>query len=433
METETPEWGPVKRMLFRFVFAYFLLYLFPFPLNVIPYVSAVAEPFEKLWDFLVTWVGLSVFGVEITVLPNGSGDTTWNYVQVFCCLVLALAAAGVWTVLDRKRPQSDRVNHGVNNERLHEGLRIYLRFALGLAMISYGAAKVFKAQFAGPTLDRLLQPFGESSPMGLLWTFMAASESYNVFTGLGEMLGGLLLTARRTTLLGALVCIAVMSNVVMLNFSYDVPVKLYSSHLLAMALFLTLPDLRRLVDFFVLDRGAKPAGVRPLFQRHGLHRGTLVLRTVLVAGFSVMALFGTWQATKTRGSRAPKAPFYGIWNVEEFESDGQIRPPLITDAGRWRRVVFDRPETLGVLSMSDSRERFVMALDPVKKTMALSKRDDPKWKAILSYEQPSPGNLTLAGRVDGRKVRARLRRTDESGFLLLNRGFHWINEYPFNR
>jgi hypothetical protein len=424
METETPRWGPVKRMLFRLAFVYFLLYLLPFPLNVIPYVSAIERPWEAGWNALVTWVGRLVFGVEITVLPNGSGDTTWNYVQVFCCLVLALAAAGVWTVLDRRR---------LNYEQLHAGLRVYVRFALAVAMITYGAVKVFKAQFAGPTLDRLLQPFGEASPMGLLWTFMAASESYNVFTGLGEMAGGLLLTARRTTLLGALVCIGVMSNVVMLNFSYDVPVKLYSSHLLAMAVFLVLPDLRRLVDFFVLDRPVKPAGARPLFQRRALHLGSLALRTVFIAGFAVMSLFGAWQATKTRGSRAPKAPFYGIWNVEELEVDGQVRPPLITDGERWRRVVFDRPGTLAVLSMTDSRERLLMDLDAVKKTMTLSKADDPAWKAILSYEQPGPVDLSLAGTVNGRKVRARLRRTDESRFLLLNRGFHWINEYPFSR
>ncbi len=69
-------------------------------------------------------------------------------------------------------------------------------------MINYGAVKVIKAQFPNPTLDRLLQPFGDASPMGLLWTFMGASESYNIFTGAGELIGGLLLTTRRTTLLG---------------------------------------------------------------------------------------------------------------------------------------------------------------------------------------------------------------------------------------
>jgi hypothetical protein len=53
---------------------------------------------------------------------------------------------------------------------------------------------------------------------------------------------------------GALVSIGVMSPVVALNFCYDVPVKLYSSHLLAMKVFLILPDLRRLLNLFVFCR-----------------------------------------------------------------------------------------------------------------------------------------------------------------------------------
>lgn len=57
--------------------------------------------------------------------------------------------------------------------------------------------------------------------MGLLWNFIGASAAYTIFTGVAEVLGGLLLVARRTALLGALVCIGVMSNVVLLNFSYD--------------------------------------------------------------------------------------------------------------------------------------------------------------------------------------------------------------------
>ena len=65
--------------------------------------------------------------------------------------------------------------------------------------------------------------------------------------------------------------------------------------------------------------------------------------------------------------------------------------------------------------------------------MALTKRDDPAWKTSLSYHQPEPGLLALEGTLDGQKVRAKLRRADSPEFLLINRGFHWINEYPFNR
>ena len=183
------------------------------------------------------WVGRQVFHAEITVRPNGSGDTTYNYVQVYCYAVMAAAVAVAWTLLDRRR---------TDYTGLYRGLRVYVRFYLAAVMIMYGSAKVIKAQFPNPPLDRLLQPFGDASPMGLLWTFMGTSESYNIFTGAGELIGGLLLTARRTTLLGALVCFAVMSHVAALNFSYDVPVKLFSMHLLAISLFLMAPDLGRL-------------------------------------------------------------------------------------------------------------------------------------------------------------------------------------------
>src|SRR5262249_52265293 len=150
--------------------------------------------------------------------------------------------------------------------------------------------------FPGPGLDRLLQPFGDASPMGLLWTLMGASKLYNVFSGTAEMLGGLLLTLRRTTLLGALVSAAVLVNVVMLNFSYDVPVQLFSLHLLAMSLFLPLPDMRRLADLFLWNRPAPAARIEPLFGRRWLHRGTLGLRTVAIAAYVVWALHFSYQA-----------------------------------------------------------------------------------------------------------------------------------------
>src|SRR5262249_24545008 len=127
--------------------------------------------------------------------------------------------------------------------RLWELLRIYVRYALALILIGYGLAKVVKTQFQAPSGVRLLEPFGQSSPMGLLWTFMGFSTAYTFFAGASEVLGGVLLLWRRTTTLGAMVSAAVLFHIVMLNFCYDVPVKLYSAHLFLMAVLLLLPDL----------------------------------------------------------------------------------------------------------------------------------------------------------------------------------------------
>jgi hypothetical protein len=420
-----PRWGPAKRLAFRFVFSYLGLYLFPTFLSLLGYIpsgGALVSGYMGLWKAIVPWVGKRLFHVDITVFPNGSGDTTYNYVEVVCYAAVAALAALVWTLLDRRRP---------DYARLHEWLRVYVRFGLGMTMIEYGASKVIPTQFSSPSLGRLMQPFGNASPMGLLWTFMGASAAYTIFAGLSEMLGGLL--GRRTTLLGALVCMGVLINVVMLNFCYDVPVKLYSSHLLAMAFFLAAPDLRRLADLLVFNRRTEPAAVRPLFKRCWLHRGALVLRAVFLVGLAALALYETYGLYKQYGAAAPKSPLYGIWNVDSFETDGQVRPPLLTDESRWRRVLFDHADAIGIQRMDDSRQGYEMKLDPAKRTLALTRYDDPKWRSLFSYQQPEPGRLVMEGTFDGHKVRAALHHTDPRKLLLVKRGFHWINEYPLNR
>lgn len=416
-----PRWGLAKKILFRFAFAYLVLYNLPFPLEYIPYVG---QGYRMIWHTVVPMVGWMAFGADIEVFPNGSGDTTYDYVQVFCFLILALLATAIWSYLDRKRAQY---------ARLDDWLRVYVRFSLAATMITYGAMKVIPAQFMSPSLDRLLQPFGEASPMGLLWTFMGASAAYTIFAGASELLAGLLFISRRTTLLGALMTIGVMGNVVMLNFSYDVPVKLFSSHLLLMGVFLVLPDLRRLIDLLVLNRPVEPAVIRPLFQRKWLHRGALVLRTVFILGITVMMVRQSYQQRQEYGPAAAKPPLYGIWNVDEFVVDGVARPPLVTDEERWRRMVFDFPGMVAIMDMNNARQRFFLEIDTVKRRLEIKKRDDPKWKSTLSYRQLEPELLVMEGTFDGHKVRAKLRRQDESKFLLVSRGFRWINEYPFNR
>ena len=423
------QWSFAQRILFRLSFSYIVLFTFtylflynndlPRFLSYVPFAEVLAERTSDLSDFLVNRVGTAVFHADTSVPPNGSGDTTYNYVQVFCFLLAALIVTAIWTILDRKR---------ANYVRLHEWLRVAVRFALAFWMLEYGAVKVIPVQVARPSLDRLLQPFGDASPEGMFWTFMGVSMAYTIFSGLAEMVGGLLLVARRTTLLGSLVCIAVLTNVVLLNFCYDVPVKLFSAHLLGLAVFLVLPDLGRLANILVFNRRVEPVEIRPLFARKQLDRGALVLRSVFLFGAAAVLLLHAHEITQ---SRAPKSQLDGLWNVEDFVLDGQVRPPLLTDDTRWKRVVFDGPHTMAVLQ-GDTRERFHLELDSGSHALALTKRDDPAWKSALSYRRLDPQLLALEGTFEGQKIQARLRKAAEPRFRLVSRGFHWINEYPYS-
>jgi hypothetical protein len=417
-----PRWSLAKRVLFRLSFVYLLLYFLPWLLSLIPFARIVSQPVGDVWSGFVTSVGERVFGVHAVEEFTGSGDTTFEYVRLFCLLGIAAAATLVWSILDRRRPHYDR---------LYTWLRVYVRVSLATAMIVYGGMKAINSQFPALGLDRLVQPYGDGSPMRLLWNFMGFSQTYTMFSGIAELAGGLLLSFRRTALLGALVAIGVMTNVAMLNFCYDVPVKLFSSHLLLAGVFLLLPDLPRLANLFVLNRRVEPAPIPPLFANRRLDRAVVVARTLVLLGLAGFMLYTSYQGRKQY--QAMRSPLRGIWNVEEFVLDGQVRPPLTTDPVRWRRMVFDFPQRVSLHPMDAPARGYMVQLDPKKRSLKLTGRDDPKAKSSLTYERPKPDVLLLSGTFEGKPVRARLRLQDESKFLLTSRGFHWINEYPFNR
>ena len=77
------------------------------------------------------------------------------------------------------------------------------------------------------------------------------SPAYQVFTGVVEVVGGLLLIAPRTAILGAMICLASMTQVFVLNMTYDVGVKILSFQLALMSLFLLAPDLPAVMNALV--------------------------------------------------------------------------------------------------------------------------------------------------------------------------------------
>ena len=123
---------------------------------------------------------------------------------------------------------------------------------------------------------------------------------------------------------------------------------------------------------------------------------------------------------------------YGIWEVEELAVDGAVRPLLVTDETLWRRLVFEWPGTIGIQYAHETEVHdYELRPDPGPHVFTLC--CDPEWKAAISYKRVEPDVLALEGTVNGKQIRGRFRRMDDSRFLLISRGFHWINEWPLNR
>jgi hypothetical protein len=429
-DAPTECWSLLHKIALRFGVVYFPLFTLWIPVHFLP-ISPIPQLYDKyraLWHLVIAWAGRTVLHVQVdTGIPNpgnGSKDTTFNYVQLLCYVGFALAVAVVWSVLDRRRP---------NYERLQRWFWLYLRLTLGITMIQYGAAKVFPAQFPPPSLSTLLEPFGESSPMHLLWTFMGASALYTFFAGAAEVLGGVLLMIPRTTTLGALASLGAVANVLALNLGYDVGVKIGASNLVLSALVLLLPDLRRLANFFFLNRRVEPAPDRSPFRSPRLNRIAAALQVLFAVVLLGNDLYHSQRLVREIAEARRTTPLYGIWSVEEFTVGGRVRLALLGDSLRWQRLIVEENGVALVQPMGGSPGYFSLKIDPGRKSLVLSKPNDWMWRAEFVYENPQPDRLLLRGQLDGQPVTAVLHRFDDSKFLLLNRGFHWVNEFSLNR
>jgi uncharacterized membrane protein YphA (DoxX/SURF4 family) len=338
-------------------------------------------------------------------------------------LALAVLIGIVWSIVDFRRP---------SYSRLHEILRITLRYSLALIVLGYGVAKIIPPrQFQLPSADRLMTTYGDSSPMGLLWTFMGASVPYTIFGGISECIGAVLLFFRRTATLGALITASVMLNIVMMNYCYDVPVKLYSSHLLAIALYLTLPDVGRLLNVLVFNRTAVARQIALPIQRRWL-RVTVYLGKIALLGWIAWTYSQRGQRMVPRADER-LAEIAGSYEVESFRRDGEDLPPLITETRRWRVCGINQWGRLVVRPIAGERRVFNLKLDETGNKLLLNSIQPTGTQLTWDLSRPDADHLQIDGTYDNATVSVRLKKIDVNQFLLMNRGFRWINEFPYNR
>ena len=431
-----PRWSLGPRIAFRFWLVYFGLYCLATQIVTSLFtVKAGAgrnlpDP-ATLWPLrpVIFWVAAHIFHVNAPLSVffggnSGSSDTRFGWVMTFCLLVIASTATVVWSLLDRRRE---------NYTALYKWFQLFIRFALAGQMFAYGLVKVIPIMLPYPSLTRLLQPVGTLSPMGLLWTATGASPAYEIFTGCAEAVGGLLLIVPRTATLGALISLADMIQVWMLNLTYDVPLKLFTFHLVLLSCSLLVPDSSRLVKFLLLNRATGPSTQAQLFR--GVRANRIALAAQIIFGLWLVGVYsnyarGYWH---TRGGGRPRSALYGIWEVRQMSIDEQPRPPLLTDPARWRRTIFDYPDRMAFQRPDDSFVPYGASVKLPETTLVLTKSDDKNWTASFTFQRPAGDQLILDGRMDNHHIHMELQLTDRNSFLLVSRGFHWTQESALGR
>ena len=433
------KWTFTEKFIFRFCFVFFIVYIFPFPLNAISFSNellslnqkiagwyyAVFDSYYGIWHRFVPWIGKHVLHLSypIVTFTNGSGDTTYDYVLFLTFFNISLLAAIFWTVLDRKRREYTAAFYW---------LRVLVRYYLAVTLFSYGFSKVFHVQMAFPFLYQLVEPFGDKSPMGLAWSFVGFSRAYSAFTGWGEIIGGGLLFFRRTTTFGAVLSMVVIGNIVAINFCYDVPVKIFSSTLFIMSVFLAAPDLKRLLYIFIFNRATQPVIYKNFVHIRWQRITVRCFKALFIIYTFYSSISGSLQGQLEYGDRRTLPPLYGIYNTSLFIRNKDTTLPLTTDTTRWKQLIIDFDKNVQIKFMNDKFQWFSFTVDTLQHQVTLNSYVNTITKANLSYKIDGSW-LTLSGYLFDDSVYIRMKKYDAHSFNLMNRGFHWINEYPFNR
>jgi hypothetical protein len=134
---------------------------------------------------------------------------------------------------------------------------------------------------------------------------------------------------------------------------------------------------------------------------------------------------------KQWGDSATKSVLYGIYEVEKYAINGDTIPALMNDTRRWKRVVVSNREWGSVEYMDNAKMYYRFYADTLRGKASIHSQDS---SIVYSFAHEKKDNrIVWIGGSGHDSIFVEMKRRDPGELLLVNRGFNWINEYPYNR
>jgi hypothetical protein len=229
----------MKRSFFKDLASFFALFgivFIPFPFVLTDWQYSLTD---LIFGKLIGFFSANIFGK--TLADNSvHSDSSSMYILVLLLLLLALITTAIVQFTRRWKKNRSKIIAFVYTACI---------YYLALQLLKYGVDKIFKNQFYLPEPNTLYTPLGHLEKDILYWSSMGTSHFYSVFMGIVESVAAIFLFFRKTRILGLLMALAILLNVIAVNFGFDIGVKLYSLFLLFITIYLLAPYASRLYFF----------------------------------------------------------------------------------------------------------------------------------------------------------------------------------------
>jgi hypothetical protein len=229
-----------------------------------------------------------------------------------------------------------------------------------------------------------------------------------------------------------IVTLGLSANIVLYNFYFDVPVKLFALHLLFMSGYLMLPDVPPLWRLFFRRQPTQlPGAWTPSVPSNRWRKGVIIAEAVfaiVMVGQTVFFMNKSWR--QHRAAQAP-TPITGAWQVEKIEAENSKAGPVSPEGEPWVALYIDDQRGGLYRSHDGALWRCGFNYNAVDRKLGIRA---VKFSADYVWESSDPDHLVLSRNVRGQPETITFRRIDTSGdFPLLKRGFRWVNEWGYER
>lgn len=259
-----------------------------------------------------------------------------SYVNWAIILLIAALGGLVWTFFDRKRQ---------NFAVLSYWLRTLARYRAGVGILGYGFTKLFPTQMPYPSIGILHTDFINLTPQKIFWLSVGSVPWYESFTGFLELLAGVLLQFRKTSLYGSILLVAALGDIVFVNFAYDGEVHLFSTYLALFGLVVLAYDVPALYNLLIRERYTVPLHYYPAWSK-SWRITRLGIKFITFAVFIGLFTFLMYQNFRYDAYKLPHnkglAQTSGFYNVTEFRVNNKIIPYSPLDTVRWQDATFEK-------------------------------------------------------------------------------------------
>lgn len=402
---QLPRWRKLT-ILFPLIFIILFILSFSFPHEIIPDIGKYTTAF---FEIISSWFAEKVLRLSGKYSKQIVSDSTLFYVNTLVITIISFASSVIYIFLEKGR---------TNYIQLRRFLIIICRYYLSIQLLVYGFSKIFKAQFYLPEPNTLFTTVGHTPRDLLYWTVMGTSRAYNIFMGTTELLAACLLFFRRTTFPGSLLCFGIFLNVIAINFSFDISVKIYSCFLMFLTLVI-LSSYKAQLWQIISQNNYKPQP-KP---HSSSPRAIMIIKAIIILYIFTDALLPYARAGSFNDDNVSRPVFHGAYNVKNFKWNNILNTPDLQDSIRWKRIFIHREGYFIIEFMNEEMKDFRLNLDRENKIMKITDYDSSSIE--LKYIDVNNALQQLHGNIKGNSFDVELEKILLEQLPLLQNEFHW--------